>query len=138
MDEKCNSFDSFSISISFRNLNDNCIIFNRIFNCSKLHLFLRVQFKKPLELILSLICPRLDKDDVVFSNGPSTDPVECSVRSREGASIEFEMTVTDHVSSLSMTFRDTVVSAVQFSCSYGDDHQGHAALATTMRDRWTE
>ena len=39
----------------------------------------------------------------MFTNAPSTDPIECSVRSREGASIEFEMTVTDNVSSPSIS-----------------------------------
>ena len=64
----------------------------------------RVQFKKPLDVLVSLFCPgnSLDKDAVVFSNGPSNDPAECSFRSRDGASIEFEMTVTDQVGSLSI------------------------------------
>ena len=50
-------------------------------------------------MVLSLVCPRhsLDKDAVVFSNAPTTDPMECSVRSRDGASLEFEMTITDQV-----------------------------------------
>ena len=60
---------------------------------------IRVQFRRPLNMVLSLVCPRhsLDKDAVVFSNAPTTDPMECSVRSRDGASLEFEMTITDQV-----------------------------------------
>ncbi|XP_063681298.1 uncharacterized protein LOC134816399 [Bolinopsis microptera] len=65
---------------------------------------IRVQFKKPLDVLVSLFCPgnSLDKDAVVFSNGPSNDPVECSFRSRDGASIEFEMTVTDQTQTKAM------------------------------------